>query len=104
MLLQIFSATGLESPIPSSYILLLRLAEHFPPDITDAVHPLYHFTIHMAEFSTLKMEAVCLSETSECSITTMVQKPKDCHMNSNCYENLKTLTTGMSVLSTGKGV
>jgi hypothetical protein len=94
-----------DSPTPSSYILLLQMAEHSqPPDTTDAVHPLYHFTIHMNKFRTMKMEAVCLSETSECSITTMVQKPKDCHLIYICYENLKTLTTCMSVLSTSKEV
>ena len=89
-----------DSPNPSSYILLLPLAEHFqPPEITDAVHPPYHFTIQMNESSTLKTEAVCLSETSECSITTTVQKPKDCHLINNGYENLFIYLFSSSILN-----
>ena len=53
----------------------------------------------MNESSTLKTEAVCLSETSECSITTTVQKPKDCHLINNGYENLFIYLFSSSILN-----
>jgi hypothetical protein len=77
------------SPPPTFYFCDWPNTFNHLTQLTQFIPCITHFNIQMNEFSTLKMEAVCLSEMSECSIMTMVQKPKHCHLI-NCYENLRT--------------
>jgi hypothetical protein len=67
-----------------------RLSLSIQNNILIASEPLAHAGSSLADFSTLKMEAISSSETSVYTISTRRHIPEDGILHSHCRKNLKS--------------